>query len=247
MAGSPIRLDAWTKVQGSPTPLGATWVDSAQAWNFALYSTEATAVRLLIYGKDDFVNPIRSYDLDSVRQQDDSRVAHPGARLGRSRCPLLRLQGRRSAQSGRRSALRFRQGPARSLRARHLSASEFFTCRRDFSRSQRRHGAAGYSPGSRSPGDHPRQPSGATYARSDYLRTARAQLHQRSQLGPRRRHARHLRRRDCQNSLSEGAGYYRRRADAGSSVRSAGGQPLGLYDARLLRRAQWLRARRRRP
>jgi isoamylase len=65
MAGSPIRLDAWTRVQGSPTPLGATWVDSVQSWNFALYSTEATAVRLLIYGKDDFVNPIRSYDLDS--------------------------------------------------------------------------------------------------------------------------------------------------------------------------------------
>ena len=55
MAGSLIRLDAWTKVQGSPTPLGATWVGSAQAWNFALYSTEATAVGLLVYGKDDFV------------------------------------------------------------------------------------------------------------------------------------------------------------------------------------------------
>ena len=65
MAGSPIRLDAWTKVQGSPTPLGVTWIDSAQAWNFALYSTEATAVRLLLYGEDDFVNTIRSYDLDS--------------------------------------------------------------------------------------------------------------------------------------------------------------------------------------
>ena len=65
MAGSPIRLDAWTKVQGSPTPLGVTWIDSVQAWNFALYSTEATAVRLLLYGKADFVNPIRSYDLDS--------------------------------------------------------------------------------------------------------------------------------------------------------------------------------------
>ena len=66
MAGSLIRLDAWTKVQGSTTPPGATWVDSAQAWNFAFYSTEATAVRLLIYGKDDFVNPIRSYDLARI-------------------------------------------------------------------------------------------------------------------------------------------------------------------------------------
>jgi isoamylase len=66
MAGNPIRLDAWTKVQGSPTPLGATWVDTALAWNFALYSTEATAVRLLIYSKSDFVNPIATYDLDPI-------------------------------------------------------------------------------------------------------------------------------------------------------------------------------------
>jgi len=65
MAGQIIQLDAWTKVQGSPTPLGVTWIDSARAWNFALYSTEATAVRLLIYGKNDVVNPIRAYDLDS--------------------------------------------------------------------------------------------------------------------------------------------------------------------------------------
>jgi len=61
---SRVVLDAWAKVQGSPTPLGATWVASAAAWNFALYSTEATAVSLLIYGQGDFVHPIRSYDLD---------------------------------------------------------------------------------------------------------------------------------------------------------------------------------------
>jgi isoamylase len=75
MVSSVIRLDAWTKVQGSPTPLGASWVDSAESWNFALYSTEATAVRLLIYGRDDLVNPIRSYDLDP-RLNKTIRVWH---------------------------------------------------------------------------------------------------------------------------------------------------------------------------
>ena len=44
MAGRTNQLDDWAKVQGSPTPLGARWIDSAKAWNFALYSTEATAV-----------------------------------------------------------------------------------------------------------------------------------------------------------------------------------------------------------
>ena len=75
MAGKVIRLDAWSKIQGSPTPLGASWVDSARAWNFALYSTEATSVRLLIYGKDDFLNPIRTYALDP-RVNKTIRVWH---------------------------------------------------------------------------------------------------------------------------------------------------------------------------
>ena len=58
MADRIIPLDAWAKIQGSPTPLGASCIDSAKAWNFALYSTEATAVRLVLYGKSDFVNPL---------------------------------------------------------------------------------------------------------------------------------------------------------------------------------------------
>src|SRR5260370_35899262 len=75
MVNSVIRLDAWAQVQGSPTPLGVSWIESAEAWNFAVYSTEATAVRLLVYGKNDFVNPIRSYDLDS-RINKTVRVWH---------------------------------------------------------------------------------------------------------------------------------------------------------------------------
>jgi glycogen operon protein len=75
MAGSIVRLDAWTRVQGSPTPLGATWVESAQAWNFALYSTDATGVSLLIYGQSDFLHPIRSYALD-LRFNKTIRVWH---------------------------------------------------------------------------------------------------------------------------------------------------------------------------
>ena len=75
MAAGPLRLDSWSKVQGSPTPLGATWVDSAQAWNFALYSTEAAAVHLLIYGVKDFLHPIQSFDLDP-RSNKTIRVWH---------------------------------------------------------------------------------------------------------------------------------------------------------------------------
>jgi glycogen operon protein len=75
MAGNAPRLDAWTKVYGSPVPLGSTWVDSAHSWNFALYSTDATAVRLLIYGAADFATPLKTYDLDP-RLNKTIRVWH---------------------------------------------------------------------------------------------------------------------------------------------------------------------------
>ena len=96
MADSLLRLDSWSKVQGSPTPLGATWVDSAQAWNFALYSTEATAVHLLIYGPNDFLHPIQSFDLDA-RSNKTIRVWHilvPAAAVpGAAGTPGAELEG----------------------------------------------------------------------------------------------------------------------------------------------------------
>jgi glycogen operon protein len=50
-------FEVWEHQQGAPAPLGATWVEDENAWNFALYSRTATAVTLLIYGADDVVTP----------------------------------------------------------------------------------------------------------------------------------------------------------------------------------------------
>ena len=36
-----VRTRDWTVVDGTPLPLGATWIEDAQAWNFALYSKDA--------------------------------------------------------------------------------------------------------------------------------------------------------------------------------------------------------------
>ncbi|HEU0039208.1 MAG TPA: hypothetical protein VFR76_08035, partial [Verrucomicrobiae bacterium] len=44
-------VEAWERAEGSPCPLGATWVESEQAWNFALFSRHATGVTLLLYGE----------------------------------------------------------------------------------------------------------------------------------------------------------------------------------------------------
>ena len=39
-------MNRWHAVEGAPTPFGATWVGSEQAYNFAIYSKHATGVVL---------------------------------------------------------------------------------------------------------------------------------------------------------------------------------------------------------
>jgi len=65
----------WARVEGLPSPLGATWHATARAWNFALYSKHATAVVLLLYGADDFVEPLRRIRLDHLVNKS-GRVWH---------------------------------------------------------------------------------------------------------------------------------------------------------------------------
>ena len=112
MADRIIPLDAWAKIQGSPAPLGASWIDSAKAWNFALYSTEATAVRLVFYGKSDFVNPLRSYDLDPQINKT-IRVWHILVAASEvAGASLLCIQSWRPPRSFGGPTLRLRQGSA---------------------------------------------------------------------------------------------------------------------------------------
>jgi len=54
----------WSQVEGSPQPLGATWLESEKSYNFALYSRHATGVTLLLYRADDLVNPLLRIPLD---------------------------------------------------------------------------------------------------------------------------------------------------------------------------------------
>lgn len=68
-------MDQWTKIEGSPSPLGVTWVEQDKAYNFALYSKHATGVTLLLYSDQDFVNPIYQYRLSYLRNKS-GRVWH---------------------------------------------------------------------------------------------------------------------------------------------------------------------------
>lgn len=44
-AGGCMSALSWASVEGLPVPLGATWIAAEEAWNFAVYSEHAPALR----------------------------------------------------------------------------------------------------------------------------------------------------------------------------------------------------------
>ena len=51
----------WTKREGSPYPLGVSWLEDEQAFNFAIYSKHAESVTLLFYREGQLQKPCHRY------------------------------------------------------------------------------------------------------------------------------------------------------------------------------------------
>ena len=60
---------SWASTEGTPSPLGVTWVEEDHAYNFALYSKHAWGVTLLLFAEDDVVTPLFHYDLNHLRNK----------------------------------------------------------------------------------------------------------------------------------------------------------------------------------
>jgi isoamylase len=65
----------WPSIEGSPIPLGVTYIASEQAYNFALYSKTASEVTLLLFAKDDVSKPCLEVRLVPPRHKT-KRVWH---------------------------------------------------------------------------------------------------------------------------------------------------------------------------
>lgn len=77
-------MASWADIEGTPFPLGATWVEHAQAFNFALYSRHAESVTLLLFAEADLVNPALQVRLDYLKNKS-GRVWHcrvPKSQIG---------------------------------------------------------------------------------------------------------------------------------------------------------------------
>ena len=78
---------SWTEAEGAAQPLGASWCEQAQAWNFALYSKHAEQVTLLLYTADDVREPLLRHTMDYLRNKS-GRIWH--CRIPHSAAPQAR-------------------------------------------------------------------------------------------------------------------------------------------------------------
>ncbi len=59
----------WNATEGSPAPLGVTWIESENAVNFAVYSARAERVTLLLFADTDYSKPSFTFEFDYLRNK----------------------------------------------------------------------------------------------------------------------------------------------------------------------------------
>ena len=88
-------MDGWDRDEGSPFPLGATWLNDEAAFNFALYSKHAERVSLLLFREDELDTPAVVFDFDE-RHNKSGPVWHcrlPEAQLRQATLYGYRVSG----------------------------------------------------------------------------------------------------------------------------------------------------------
>ena len=86
-AVSGLKRLTWAQTEGSPLPLGATWIGEEQAFNFAVFAEHAESVSLLFYSADDLTNPILTFQFDLIRNKS--------GRIWHCRLPFIAMRGAR--------------------------------------------------------------------------------------------------------------------------------------------------------
>jgi isoamylase len=72
---SPVGHSIWEQAEGSPLPLGVTWIEEEQAFNFAVHAEHAEGVTLLLYSSTDLISPLVTYRFDFLRNKS-GRIWH---------------------------------------------------------------------------------------------------------------------------------------------------------------------------
>jgi hypothetical protein len=70
-----VTRPTWEQAEGSPLPLGVTWIEEEQAVNFAVRAEHAESVTLLLYTQADLINSLLAYRSDFL-QNKTGRIWH---------------------------------------------------------------------------------------------------------------------------------------------------------------------------
>jgi glycogen operon protein len=107
MSPTPISHEAphnWYAQEGTPSPLGVTWIEREAAYNFALYSEFATQVTLFLYSELDLSVPTYEYVFDPLANKT-GRIWHCRAgatSIAHARYYAYRVNGPRKSAEGHR-------------------------------------------------------------------------------------------------------------------------------------------------
>ena len=75
-AAAPVtKRPSWAQTEGTPLPLGVTWIEQERAFNFAVHSEHAESVTLLLFSSDDLVTPFLTFRFDFLRNKS-GRIWH---------------------------------------------------------------------------------------------------------------------------------------------------------------------------
>ena len=94
------KRQTWAEAEGSPLPLGVTWIEVEQAFNFALHAEHAESVTLLLYASSDVVNPLLTFRFDFLRNKS-GRIWHcriPITEIGEARYYAYSVSGQTAPQ-----------------------------------------------------------------------------------------------------------------------------------------------------
>ena len=90
----------WAQAEGNPLPLGVTWIEAGQAFNFALHAERAESVTLLLYAPADLVNPLLTFRFDFLHNKS-GRIWHcriPIKEIGEARYYAYSVSGETAPQ-----------------------------------------------------------------------------------------------------------------------------------------------------
>jgi isoamylase len=97
-------INPWLVSEGSPNPLGVTWIEEEQVYNFAIFSVHATGMTLLLYSEKDLLNPVYQQALDYLTHRSGGiwHIRIPASTVDQASYYAYRAEGPFAPEQGQR-------------------------------------------------------------------------------------------------------------------------------------------------